>query len=72
MSRWARPRASRPTPCRALPPKARVTAVAGLGRADSRSGPLRQFDVTLELADADARLRPGTTVRVLVQGGDRR
>ncbi len=49
--------------------QARVSAVAGLGRADIRMGPLRQFDVTLELADPDPRLKPGTTVRVLVQGG---
>jgi HlyD family secretion protein len=52
-----------------LTPTAKVTAVAGMGRPDSRSGPLRQFDVTLELANPDPRLRPGTTVRVLVDGG---
>ena len=52
-----------------LTPKARVLAVAGLGRADNRQGPLRQFDVTLELPDPDPRLKPGTTVRVVVQGG---
>jgi hypothetical protein len=52
-----------------LAPTARVSAVSGLGRADSRYGPLRQFDVTLELKDADPRLKPGTTVRVLVDGG---
>jgi hypothetical protein len=52
-----------------LTPKARVSAVAGLGRADTRMGPLRQFDVTLELANPDPRLKPGTTVRVLVEGG---
>lgn len=52
-----------------LTPKARVLAVAGMGRPDSRSGPLRQFDVTLELTDPDPRLKPGTTVHVLVDGG---
>jgi hypothetical protein len=52
-----------------LTPTARVTAVAGMGRADSRYGPLRQFDITLEMTDPDPRLRPGTTVRVLVNGG---
>jgi multidrug efflux pump subunit AcrA (membrane-fusion protein) len=51
-----------------LAPTARVTAIAGLGRADSRAGPLRQFDVTLELKDPDARLKPGTTVRLVVEG----
>jgi hypothetical protein len=45
-----------------------VTAVAGLGRPDQSAGPLRQFDVTLELTGADDRLRPGTTVRVIVEG----
>ena len=49
-------------------PAARVASIAGLGRPDSRSGPLRQFDVTLELKNADARLRPGSTVRLLVAG----
>jgi len=53
-----------------LTPKARVTAVAGMGRPDSRYGPLRQFDITLELTDPDPRLRPGTTVRVLIDGGN--
>jgi hypothetical protein len=52
-----------------LTPKARVSAVAGLGRADNRMGPLRQFDVTLELVNPDPRLRPGTTVRALVDAG---
>jgi HlyD family secretion protein len=45
---------------------ARVSAVAGLGQAD-RLGPLRQFDVTLELTSPDPRLKPGTTVKVVVQ-----
>ena len=49
-------------------PTAKVSSIAGLGRPDSRFGPLRQFDVTLELRDADPRLRPGSTVRLLVAG----
>jgi multidrug efflux pump subunit AcrA (membrane-fusion protein) len=51
-----------------ISPTARVSSVAGLGRPDSRYGPLRQFDVMLELRDPDPRLKPGTTVRVLVAG----
>lgn len=47
---------------------AKVSAVAGMGKPDSRWGPLRQFDVTLELKDPDPRLRPGTSVHVMVQG----
>jgi multidrug resistance efflux pump len=50
------------------PFKAIVTAVAGLGRPDRNSGPLRQFEVTLELERPDARLRPGTSVQVVVPG----
>ena len=49
-------------------PVAKVASIAGLGRPDSRSGPLRQFDVSLELREPDPRLRPGSTVRLLVQG----
>ena len=49
-------------------PDAKVSSVAGMGRPDSRYGPLRQFDVTLELLKPDPRLKPGTSVRVLVQG----
>jgi hypothetical protein len=45
-----------------------VSSVAGLGRADSRYGPLRQFDVVLELKTPDPRLKPGTSVRAIVQG----
>ena len=48
--------------------KAVVTNVAGLGRPDRNSGPLRQFEVTLTLEQPDARLRPGTSVQVVVQG----
>ena len=51
-----------------LATQARVTQVAGLGRPDNRAGPLRQFDVVLELVHPDPRLKPGTTVRVVVTG----
>ena len=47
---------------------AKVISIAGLGRADTRSGPLRQFDVILGMEKPDPRLRPGTTVTVLVDG----
>lgn len=47
---------------------ATVSAVAGLGRNDSRGGPLRQFEVTLDLKNPDPRLRPGTSVRLVIQG----
>jgi len=47
---------------------ARITAVSGLGRAVRQAGPLRLFDVTLVLDSADPRLRPGTSVKVVVQG----
>jgi HlyD family secretion protein len=47
---------------------AKVTAVSGLGRPDQLAGPLRTFEVTLELDTADPRLRPGTSVKVLVPG----
>ena len=51
-----------------LSPVGTVTSISGLGRPDSRYGPLRQFDVVLELKDPDPRLKPGTTVNVLVEG----
>jgi multidrug resistance efflux pump len=47
---------------------ATVTAVAGMGVADRTAGPLRQFDVTLEVARPDARMRPGSSVEVVVHG----
>ena len=48
---------------------ASVAAIAGLGRPVRNAGPLRHFDVTLELPQAIAGLRPGTSVRVLVDAG---
>ncbi|MEZ5320280.1 MAG: efflux RND transporter periplasmic adaptor subunit [Vicinamibacterales bacterium] len=47
---------------------ATVSAVSGLGRPDTSAGPLRQFDVTLEISEPDARLKPGTAVDVVVAG----
>jgi multidrug efflux pump subunit AcrA (membrane-fusion protein) len=47
---------------------AKVIAVAGLGQPDRYAGPLRMFEVTLELDRADERLRPGTSVEVIVPG----
>lgn len=49
--------------------EATVSAVSGLGRQGRNTGPLRQFDVTLHVPNADPRLRPGTTVRVVVDAG---
>jgi ABC-type amino acid transport substrate-binding protein len=45
-------------------------AIAGLASSDffDVTGPVRQFDVTLTLDRADPRLRPGTTVKVLLAG----
>lgn len=48
--------------------EATVMGVSGLGRPDRTAGPLRQFEVTLELARPDERVRPGTSVTVIVQG----
>lgn len=47
---------------------AEVTAVSGVGRPDYRAGPLRQFEVTFELASPDDRLRPGASVQIRVEG----
>jgi multidrug efflux pump subunit AcrA (membrane-fusion protein) len=47
---------------------AKVTIASSLGRADRTAGPLRLFDVTLRLDRTDPRLRPGTTVDVVVKG----
>ncbi len=49
---------------------AKVSAIAGLTSSDffDVSGPVRQFDVTLKLDKVDPRLRPGTSVTVLLKG----
>ena len=54
------------TPDRPL--TAAVTAIAGLGRPDETGGPLRSFQVTLKLDHPDPSLRPGTSVRLIVEG----
>ena len=51
-----------------LSQSATIASIAGLGRADSRMGPMRQFDVILNMVSPDPRLRPGTTVNVIVPG----
>jgi multidrug resistance efflux pump len=58
-------------------PGQRITAkVAALGELVSRgtffdaTGPARQFDVVMRLERPEPRLRPGTTVRVVVSGAE--
>lgn len=50
------------------PLTARVQAISGLGRAVIQQGPLRRFDVTLELTTPGVRLPPGTSVNLVAQG----
>ena len=56
------------------PFQARVSSLAGAAaRAtffDSSSGPLRLFDVGLRLDRPDPRLKPGTSVRIIVNGAE--
>jgi len=49
---------------------AKVTSVSGLAQSDffGERGPLRDFDVTLKLDRGDPRLRPGTSVKLLLAG----
>ncbi|MEO7192603.1 MAG: efflux RND transporter periplasmic adaptor subunit [Vicinamibacterales bacterium] len=47
---------------------AKITAIAGLGRPDENGGPLQSFQVTLQLDRADPRMRPGTSVKLIIQG----
>ena len=52
-----------------LPSAARITSLSAVAaRMRQQAGPLRQFDVVLRVDKADQRLRPGTTVRVLIAG----
>jgi HlyD family secretion protein len=53
-----------------VPLTAKITQVSGLAQEDmwSTSGPLRDFDVTLQLDHADPRLRPGTSVELVMAG----
>jgi HlyD family secretion protein len=48
--------------------EAEVVGVSGLGRANYREGPLRQFEVSFELARPDDLLRPGASVDLVVEG----
>jgi biotin carboxyl carrier protein len=47
---------------------AKVSGVSGMAQAGGMSGPLRDFDVTLRLDRADARLRPGISVDLRLAG----
>jgi multidrug resistance efflux pump len=47
---------------------AKVQAISGLGRAEIESGPLRRFDMTIMLDAPDARLLPGTSVDLALDG----
>jgi len=52
-----------------LPCAARITSLSAVAlRSREQTGPLRQFEVVLRVDRADARLRPGTTVRVVISG----
>jgi HlyD family secretion protein len=53
-----------------VPFTAKITQVSGLAQEDfwGSSGPLRDFDVTLQLDHADPRLRPGTSVELVMAG----
>ena len=52
-----------------VPSAARITSLSAVAvRMRQQAGPLRQFDVVLRVDKADQRLRPGTTVRVLIAG----
>lgn len=48
------------------PRAGRIVTLGSLGRGTQ--GPLRLFDVVLALDEPDARLRPGTTVAIVVKG----
>jgi HlyD family secretion protein len=53
-----------------VPLTAKIKTVSGLAQSDffSASGPLRDFDVTLQLDRVDGRLRPGTSVELVMAG----
>jgi HlyD family secretion protein len=52
-----------------LPSAARITSLSAVAvRMRQQAGPLRQFEAVLRVDKADQRLRPGTTVRVLIAG----
>ncbi len=47
---------------------ATVRAISGLGQAQRNLGPLRRFEVTIGMTGADARLLPGTSVAMRIDG----
>ena len=52
-----------------FPCAARITSLSAVAvRMRQQAGPLRQFEAVLRVDKADQRLRPGTTVRVLIAG----
>jgi HlyD family secretion protein len=52
-----------------FPCAARITSLSAVAlRMRQQAGPLRQFEAVLRVDKADPRLRPGTTVRVLIAG----
>jgi multidrug resistance efflux pump len=52
-----------------FPTGARITSLSAVAlRTREQAGPLRQFEAVLRVDNADPRLRPGTTVRVLIAG----
>ncbi len=52
-----------------FPCAARITSLSPVAvRMRQQAGPLRQFEALLRVDKADQRLRPGTTVRVLIAG----
>lgn len=52
-----------------VPCAARIASLSAVAlRIMRQAGPLRQFEVVLRVDKADPRLRPGTTVRVLIAG----
>jgi HlyD family secretion protein len=53
-----------------VPLTAKVSLISGLTSSDffDVAGPVRQFDATLKLDGVDPRLRPGTSVSVLLKG----
>ena len=54
-----------------FPCAAHITSLSAVAlRAREQTGPLREFEVVLRVDEPDPRLRPGTTVRVLIAGSE--
>jgi HlyD family secretion protein len=53
-----------------VPLQATVKTIAGMAMQnwEGSGGPMRQFDASLSLKNADGRLRPGTSVSVIIEG----